>query len=70
MAAQIPELTIETTGDATAKAWRVWMGDFEVTHYLTDIGIRAGLSEATEVVLTCRVRLRTLASSIPSKGDY
>jgi hypothetical protein len=68
MAALLPQMTIETTGDSTMRDWRVWLDDFEVTHYLTDIGIQAGISEATQVTLTCRVRLRTLASTVPADG--
>ena len=68
MAAQLPQMTIETTGDNTARGWRVWLGEFEITHYVTDIGILAGVSEATQVTLTCRVRLRTLASTVPVDG--
>ena len=68
MAAYLPQMTIETTGDSTAKDWRVWMGDYEITHYLTDIDIQAGVREATQVTLVCRVRLRTLASTVPVGG--
>ena len=68
MAAQLPELTIETTGDSNARSWRVWMGDNEISHYLTDIIVKAGISEATQVTLVCRVRLRTLASTVPLGG--
>ena len=68
MAAQLPQMTIETTGDATARRWRVWLGDYEITHYMTDLEIKAGLDEATQVKLTCRVRLRTLPSTVPVNG--
>ena len=68
MAAQLRQMTIETTGDSTARDWRVWLDDFEITDYLSNIGIQAGISEATQVTLTCRVRLRTLPSTVPVNG--
>ena len=69
MASQLRTIEIQAGGEATGKKWRVWMDGHEVTHFLTDLSVKTGINEVSEVTLVCRARVVTLETPRTATGD-
>ena len=47
-----PPITIQARGEGTARRWRVWIGDLEISSIVHDVVITAGIDKVTLVTLT------------------
>lgn len=64
MASQLPEITIQASGEASGIKWKVWLGDNEISHYLTGIQLATAVDDVTQVILTCRARVKTIRTPL------
>ena len=60
-------ISVQASGEGTARKWRVWIGEQEISQYIVKVIIEAGIKDATIVTLVCLANVVTVETPGPLK---